>query len=340
MDTDTILIVLIVFLVVNAIILAILIFHPARLGKTVREEFGVNRQESAETASQLRQEIEKRLDQVQIKVGEMQSLAAGVNDLKRMLTNVRIRGGWGEMQLKALIDDYLTPEQYLENAATDKMGQERVEFAIVLPGKGAEEVLIPIDSKFPHEDYERLVVAIEAADTEGIKTATKALETRIKSFAKDISSKYINPPRTTDFAVMFLPTEGLFAEVLRLRGLQDHVQREYRVMIAGPTTFGALLTSLQMGFRTLAIEKRSSEVWKVLGAVKTEFGKFSQAIDKTKKHLDSAFKDIDGLDVRNRAMSRQLRTVEELPEAEAQKLLSVQPEGSTDDGPVEDRGED
>ena len=222
----------------------------------------------------------------------MQGLATGVGDLKRMLTNVKTRGGWGEMQLKGLIDEYLTPDQYIENAETDKSSQERVEFAVVLPGKDDEEVLIPIDSKFPHEDYEHLLDAIEAADIEATEASAKALENRIKAFAKDI-----NPPRTTDFAVRFLPTEGLLAEVLRRPGLQDFVQREHRVMIAGPTTFGALLTSLQLGFRTLAIEQRSSEVWKVLGAVKTEFGKFGKIIDNTKKHLDLAFKDIDGMQV-------------------------------------------
>lgn len=272
--------------------------------------------------------VSERLEQVHKGLGEMQTLATGVGDLKRVLTNVKTRGGWGEVQLDNLLSEVLTAEQYETNAQTKEHSSERVEFAIKLPGRDENEsnVLLPIDSKFPQEDYERLLDAIEKGDTKDIETISKDLERRVKSFAKDISSKYINPPNTTDFAILYLPTEGLFAEVIRRPGLVNNLQRDYRIVVAGPTTITALLNSLQMGFRTLAIQKRSSEVWQVLAGVKTEFGKFGDALGKVKKKLSEASNQMETIDTRARQMERKLKTVEKLPESESVKLLGLSEE--------------
>ncbi|MCK5296059.1 MAG: DNA recombination protein RmuC [Alphaproteobacteria bacterium] len=266
--------------------------------------------------------VSERLEQVHKGLGEMQNLAAGVGDLKRVLTNVKTRGGWGEVQLDNLLSEILTAEQYETNAQTKEHSSERVEFAIKLP----RNVLLPIDSKFPQEDYERLLDAIEEGDSQKIETISKDLERRIKSFAKDISSKYINPPNTTDFAILYLPTEGLFAEVIRRPGLVNNLQRDFRIVVAGPTTITALLNSLQMGFKTLAIQKRSSEVWQVLAGVKTEFEKFGEALGKVKKKLSEASNQMDHIDTRTRQMERKLKTVEKLPESESVKLLELSEE--------------
>ncbi len=269
-----------------------------------------------------------RLDQVHKGLGEMQTLAEGVGDLKRVLTNVKTRGTWGEVQLGLLLEQVLTPDQFDRNVATREDSGERVEFAIRLPGRddgeapgGGKPVWLPIDAKFPKEDYERLVDAADRSDSAAVEEAAQQLAQRVERFARDISEKYINPPGTTDFAILFLPTEGLYAEVLRRPGLADRIQRDWRVTIAGPTTLTALLNSLQMGFRTLAIQRRSSEVWTLLSAVKTEFGKFGEVIAKVKSRLDQAANEIDKVGTRTRAIERKLRRVEELPETEAQKLL-------------------
>ncbi|VVD68646.1 recombinase RmuC [Pandoraea eparura] len=276
--------------------------------------------------------VSDRLEQVHRGLGEMQTLAAGVGDLKRVLTNVKTRGIWGEVQLQALLEQLLTPDQFAKNVATKPGSAERVEFAIALPGQNGDSntpVWLPIDAKFPREDYERLLDAQERADPAAVEEASKALETRIRLEAKTIADKYLAPPHTTDFALLFLPTEGLYAEVLRRPGLSDLLQREYRVTVAGPTTLTALLNSLQMGFRTLAIERRSSEVWQVLGAVKTEFTKFGDVLAKTKAQLETVTRSIDKAEVRTRAMARQLKSVEALPGEQAVELLGVEME--TDD---------
>lgn len=267
----------------------------------------------------------ERLEQVHKGLGEMQVLATGVGDLKKVLTNVKMRGTWGEIQLGALLEQILTPEQYSQNVATKKGSNERVEFAIRFPGRDGdgdgEPVWLPIDAKCPIEDYQRLFEAQERGDIPMAAEAAKQLEARVRSCAKDIRDKYINPPATTDFAIMYLPTEGLYAEAIRRPGLVELLQRECRVNICGPTTLAAMLNSLQMGFRSLAIQKRSSEVWQVLGAVKTEFGKFGDVLDKVHKKLDEAGNTIDDASKRTRAIERKLRTVEELPLAEAHKLI-------------------
>jgi DNA recombination protein RmuC len=267
-------------------------------------------------------QVSERLEQVHKGLGEMQSLAIGVGDLKRVLTNVKTRGGWGEVQLGALLDQVLTPEQYCRNAKTREGSDELVEFAIRLPGRSdGGEVLLPIDAKFPTEDYQRLQLAYDAADPVAAEEAQRALAARIKGCAKDIFVKYVNPPRTTDFAVLFLPTEGLYAEVVRNVELVEAVQREYRIVVAGPSNLAALLNSLQMGFRTLAVQRRSSEVWTLLGAVKTDFGRFGDVLDGVRKKLDQAAKTMDAAGRRTRAIERKLRGVEELPLAEARALL-------------------
>jgi len=265
-------------------------------------------------------QVSERLEQVYKGLGEMRSLASGVGDLKKVLTNVKTRGTWGEIRLGNILEQILTPEQYEMNVPTKKNSNDRVEFAIKLPGQDVDKetiVWMPIDSKFPQEDYQRLIDAQEAADKEQAEKSIKSLETRIKSEAKKIKEKYIDPPYTTDFGIMFLPIEGLYAEVLRRPGLCDTLQREYRVVVTGPTTLAALLNSLQMGFRTLAIEKRSSEVWELLGVVKTQFGQFGDALSKTKKKLQEASNSIDRAEVRTRAIERKLRDVQELPEKDA-----------------------
>jgi len=267
--------------------------------------------------------VSERLEQVHKGLGEMQQLASGVGDLKKVLSNVKTRGIWGEMQLASLLEQVLTPEQYSANVATKRGSQDRVEFAVCLPGRDSNDtpVWLPIDAKFPQEDYQRLLEAQDMANAELAAAAAASLDTRIRLEAKTIKDKYIDPPNTTDFAIMFLPIEGLYAEVLRRPGLCDSLQREYRISITGPTTLAALLNSLQMGFRTLAIEKRSSEVWGLLGAVKTEFGKFGDVLIKTKEKLDQASKQIDAAAVRTRSIERKLKDVEQLPVADAVRIL-------------------
>ncbi|MBP6920542.1 MAG: DNA recombination protein RmuC [Candidatus Omnitrophica bacterium] len=254
-----------------------------------------------------------QLEQVQKGLGEMQTLASGVGDLKKVLTNVKTRGMWGEIQLGNLLEQILTPEQYLTNAVTKKGSSERVEFAVILPGKERERMLLPIDAKFPKEDYERLLEAQEQANSELIKQASKSLEEHIRLQARYINEKYINSPHTTDFGIMFLPTEGLYAEVLRIPGLFESLQSKYRVIVAGPTTIAAILNSLQMGFRTLAIEKRTSEVWKMLLGVKTEFAKFGEILDRTKKKIEEAGNIIDEASSKSRNIERKLNKVQDLP---------------------------
>lgn len=268
--------------------------------------------------------VSERLEQVHRGLGEMQTLASGVGDLKRVLTNVKTRGTWGEMQLSRLLEQMLTAEQYVANVSTKKGSNDRVEFAIRLPGKEDDvEVFLPIDAKFPIEDYQRLLDAQDRADLPAIEDAAKALEIRIKGEARKIHDKYIDPPNTTDFALLYLPIEGLYAEVLRRPGLIEMLQREYRVTVAGPTTLTAILNSLQMGFRTLAITRRSSEVWKVLGAVKTEFSKFGDIIEAAKRKIEAASKHFEQVDVRTRAIQRKLRNVEALPTPATQDLLDI-----------------
>ena len=260
-------------------------------------------------------QVSERLERVHQGLGEMQSLATGVGDLKKMLSNVKTRGTWGETQLGALLDEMMTPDQFAKNVATRPGTAERVEFALRMPGRdeGDASVWLPIDAKFPQEDYQRLVDASERGDAEGVETAAKALENRIKASAKDISTKYLEPPFTTEFAILYLPVEGLFAEIVRRPALVDAIRREWRVVIAGPTTLSALLSSLQMGFRTLAIQKRSSEVWSVLGSVKTEFGKFGAILDGVKKKLEQASKTIDEAATKTRTIERRLRDVQAVP---------------------------
>lgn len=257
--------------------------------------------------------VSERLEEVHKGLGEMQTLATGVGDLKRVLTNVKVRGTWGETQLANLLAQVFSPEQYYINRATRPGSSERVEFAIRFPGRGPDdaEVLLPIDAKFPREDYERLVEASEQGDSDAVEAAGKALELRIRACARDIRDKYICPPETTDFAILFLPTEGLYAEVLRRGGLAEALQLDFRVAVAGPTTLNALLTSLQMGFRTLAIQRRSSEVWQVLSQVKTEFGRYGDVLEKVKKKLEEASKTVDTVAVRHRAVTRSLNRVED-----------------------------
>jgi len=280
--------------------------------------------------------VSERLELVHKGLGEMQTLASGVGDLKRVLGNVKARGIFGEGQLSALLEQALTPEQYSANVAVRPGSNERVEFAIRLPGRGVDNapMWLPIDAKFPREDYERLVEAQDRADGETAKSAAAQLERAIRAQAK-LMEKYVCPPHTTDFAVMFLPTEGLYAEVLRRPGLFEALQREYRVNVAGPTTLLAILNSLQMGFRTLAIEQRSSEVWQVLGAVKTEFGKFGEVLDKVKKKLDEASSQIEQTGVRSRQITRKLREVQALPAAEAEQLLGPNGTATAEDEAAE-----
>ena len=266
--------------------------------------------------------VVEQLERVHKGIGEMQSLATGVGDLKRMLTNVRVRGTFGEVQLGMLLEQFLSPEQFAKNVQVKDGSQERVEFAIRLPGQDSDsEVLLPIDAKFPQEDYERLIVAAESGDAAGVAEAASELENRVRLCAKTIREKYISSPRTTDFAILFLPTEGLYAEVLRRPGLFEQLQRECHVTLTGPTTLTALLNALQMGFRSLAIGKRSSEVWHILGAVRNEFGKYNEVVDRLSKQLNTAAKSVENLGMRTRAMSRKLRDVEKLPDETAQIVL-------------------
>ena len=259
--------------------------------------------------------VSERLEQVHQGLGAMRQLASDVGGLQRVLANVKTRGGWGEVQLGNLLEQVLTADQFSRNVQTRDESGERVDFAIKLPGdENGAPVWLPIDSKFPTEDYQRLLAAQDKGDVDLIDSAMKGLETQLRKSAKDICGKYINPPRTTDFALMFLPTEGLFAEAIRRVGLVEQVQRDCRVIFAGPTTLAALLNSLQMGFRTLAIQKRSSEVWNLLAGVKTEFGKFGEALSSVKDKLEQAARKMEDVDVRSRAISKKLRDVEGLPD--------------------------
>jgi DNA recombination protein RmuC len=279
-------------------------------------------------------QVSDKLDSVHTGLGEMKNLATDVGGLKKVLTNVKTRGIWGEVQLAALLEQILSPEQYSNNVAVKRDGRERVEFAIKLPGAGdgAVPVWLPIDSKFPQEDYHRLVEAYEQANTEAIESASKQLELTIRSEAKSINEKYIDPPNTTDFAILFLPYESLYAEVVRRPGLCELIQRLYRVTITCPSTLGALLISLQMGFKTLAIQKRSSEVWEVLGAVKTQFGKFAGLLEKTQKQLKTVTNTIEDVTRKTKTIESKLKKVQQLPEASAVKVLKhVEEEEETED---------
>jgi DNA recombination protein RmuC len=269
--------------------------------------------------------VSERLELVHKGLGEMQTLATGVGDLKKVLTNVRARGTLGEIQLENILEQVLSPEQYAKNVATRKGSSERVEFAIRLPGrdKDSDCVWLPLDSKFPLEDYQRLSDAFEQANPAAAEEAAKQLEVSIKLSAKAIRDKYLDPPNTTDFGIMFLPVEGLYAEVLRRTGLFESLQRDFRVIVTGPTTLAALLSSLQMGFKTLAIEKRSSEVWELLGAIKTEFGKFGSILSKTHKKLQEVSNTIEDASRKSRTIERKLRSVQELPAPDAVNLLGV-----------------
>jgi DNA recombination protein RmuC len=267
--------------------------------------------------------VSQRLEEVQRGLGEMQQLASGVGELRKVLSNVKTKGVLGEYQLASILEQVLTPNQYVQNVKTKETSAENVEFAIKIPSKedSDKSIFLPIDAKFPTADYEMLMQAYDLGDVENIKKCKKSLSTTIENFARDIRDKYVNPPITTDFAIMYLPFEGLYAEVLRIVGLFEKIQREYKITITGPTTIAAFLNSLQMGFRTLVIEKRTSEIWNLLGAVKTEFGQFGDILQKTKEKLEGVSREIDKAGVRSRAIERKLRDVQELPESEADKLL-------------------
>lgn len=283
--------------------------------------------------------VSDRLEQVHKGLGEMQALASGVGDLKRVLANVKTRGTWGEVQLQQLLDQVLAPEQYETNVATREGSDERVEFAIRMPGRGMTErdtVLLPIDAKFPLEDYQRLVDASERGEQDAVEAAGHQLENRVRQFARDIRDKYLNPPRTTEFGILFLPTEGLHAEILRRAGLVDFIQRECRVVICGPTTLWALLNSLQMGFRTLAIERRSSEVWTLLGTVKADFARFAATLDLVQRKLAEASDKIDVARKDSRRIERHLKDVQELPAAGAAPEVVALPSDS-DEGERDSR---
>lgn len=322
---------------------------------TVEQRLDVLRTENAQKLDQMRatvdeklqttlderlgqsfKQVSDRLEQVHKGLGEMQSLAAGVGDLKKVLTNVKNRGGWGEVQLGALLGEMLTPSQFAQNVATRPGSKERVEFAVKLPGKSEDGApcWLPIDAKFPLEDYQRLQDAIERADGVAVEANRRALEAFFKAEAKSIRDKYVEPPHTTDFAILFVPTEGLYAEAVSRPGLADALQREYRVMLCGPMNLAAMLNSLQLGFRTLAIEQRSTEVWRVLGAVKTEFGKFGEILAKTKEKLDQVGRTLDDAGRKSTTIARKLRDVEALPEGEADRLLTGEAAGVLLEGEV------
>lgn len=269
--------------------------------------------------------VSDRLEQVYRGLGEMQTLANGVGDLKRVLTNVKTRGTWGEIQLRALLEQMLAPNQFEANVKPVPGGSQIVEFAIKLPGRGDDDkpCWLPIDSKFPKEQYERLLDAFDRADAEAVALEGKALEQAVRLEAKSMSDKYLSPPHTTDFGILFLPTEGLYAEVVKRPGLVDELQQKYRVTVAGPVTLATLLNALQLGFKTLALEKRSSEVWQVLSAVKTEFNKFGDVLAKTRDTLQKAARNLESAEVRSRAMQRKLKGVDELPEVQATQLLGL-----------------
>ena len=288
--------------------------------------------------------VSDRLEAVHKGLGEMQHLATGVGDLKRVLTNVKARGTWAEVQLGAILEQILTPEQYEKNVQVKDDSAERVEYAVRLPGPREDPaacVWLPIDSKFPQEDYMRLQEAAERADPDAVQRAADDLARTVRAAARDIHDKYVNPPSTTDFGIMFLATEGLHAEVLRQQALVEDLQQRYRVVVAGPTTLAAILSSLRMGFQTLAIEQRAVEVWRVLGAIKTEFGKFGDVLDKVKRQLNTATRTIEETGMRSRAMRRRLRSVEQLPEAEASAILALPTVGDdveAEDAEVEEQG--
>lgn len=279
-------------------------------------------------------QVADRLEQVHQGLGQMQTLAQGVGDLQRVLTNVKTRGMFGEVQLEALLEQVLTPEQYSKQVETKPRSNQRVDFAIKFPGRSADgaPVWLPIDAKFPREDYERLLDAHDKADHAGIDSAGRALEVRIREEAKSICEYYLCPPYTTDFAILFLPIESLYAEVLRRPGLMDKIQRDYRVTLAGPTTLLAMLNSLHMGFRTLALEQQASEVWKVLGAVKTEFERYGEWVSRIKEQVQKASDTLEKAETRTKQMRRALKVVEALPEAQAQSLLPLADESNGEDG--------
>lgn len=323
--------------------------HMEALRATMEERLRALQEENAAKLEQVRQSVDERLqgtlearlgesfravserlEQVHRGLGEMQALASGVGDLKRVLTNVKTRGTWGEVQLGTLLEQVLAPGQYEANVATKEGSADRVEFAIRLPGRDAQDatsVWLPIDAKFPQEDYQRLVEASDRGDADGVEVAARQLETRVKLSARDIHDKYLDPPHTTDFGILFLPTEGLYAEVLRRPALADGLQRDLRVAIAGPTTLWAILNSLQMGFRTLAIEKRSSEVWVVLGSIKTQFAKFGELLGGVQKKLQEASNKMDAVARQSRTIQRKLRDVQELPVADAPSLFLAPADG-------------
>ncbi|MEB2785270.1 DNA recombination protein RmuC [Algoriphagus persicinus] len=288
----------------------------------IRETVDEKLQKTLETRlGQSFEMVSNQLQAVQKGLGEMQNLANGVGDLKRVLTNVKSRGVLGEYQLQAILESLLSPDQYVLNAEVGKGNRERVEFAVKMPGQ-SEPILLPIDSKFPQESYLRLIDAYEIASKPEIEVHRSELFKAVKKAAQEIQNKYINPPYTTDFAILFLPVESLYAEILREPGLTQQIQQDYKVLVTGPTTLSAILNSLQMGFRTLAIQKRSSEVWQILGAIKTEFGKFGELIEKTQKKLTEANSELDKLvGARTRVIQRKLKDIQELPEAESNKLL-------------------
>ncbi len=288
----------------------------------IRETVDEKLQKTLETRlGQSFEMVSNQLQAVQKGLGEMQNLANGVGDLKRVLTNVKSRGVLGEYQLQAILENLLSPDQYVLNAAVGKGNRERVEFAVKMPGQ-SEPVLLPVDSKFPQESFLRLVDAYEVASKPEIEMYRNELHKAVKKAAQDIQHKYIHPPYTTDFAILFVPVESLYAEILREPGLSQQIQQDYKVLVTGPTTLSAILNSLQMGFRTLAIQKRSSEVWQILGAIKTEFGKFGELIEKTQKKLTEANSELDKLvGARTRVIQRKLKDIQELPEAESNKLL-------------------
>jgi len=279
-------------------------------------------------------QVADRLEQVHKGLGEMQSLAQGVGDLQRVLSNVKTRGIFGEVQLEALLEQVLTPEQYGKQVETKPRSNQRVDFAVRFPGRVADgaPVWLPIDAKFPRDDYERLLDAHERADAVAAELSAKALEARIRGEAKSIAESYLAPPHTTDFAILFLPIESLYAEVLRRPGLMDSLQRDYRVTLAGPTTLLAMLNSLHMGFRTLALEQQASEVWKVLGAVKTEFERYGEWVARIREQVQKASDTLDKADTRTRQLRRALKVVEALPDAQAQAVLAINAAGEADDG--------
>ncbi len=294
--------------------------HLEEIRKTVDEKL----QGTLETRlGESFRQVSEQLEAVHRGLGEMQSLSVGVGELRRVLGNVKTRGTWGEVQLGAVLEQLMAPDQYAKNVKTREGSNDLVEFAIKLPGGGDAPLWLPIDAKFPQEDFVRLVEAGERGDGEGVATAQSALARAVLLAARDIGSKYLDPPRTTDFAILFLPTEGLYAEVLRLPGLADQLQRECRVIPAGPTTLAAILSSLRMGFRTLAIEERAGEVWRLLGAVKSEFTRFGDVLDRVKRQLETARTTLDQTDVRTRQMARRLRDVEQLPAESAERLLGL-----------------